>query len=194
MGIDCGRSDAELWQAATTGNSKAFGELFERHGRAVFSFCARRTGDLSLAEDLTSIVFLEAWRRRQSVEIDESALPWLLGTANNLARNARRSLRRHNAALRRLPTDESSSDSEDDAVARIDAQRALTSALKAISKLSSEERDVVNLVLWSGVSYDDAARVLGVPVGTVRSRVSRARSKLVDSLTSVVPSTSKELP
>lgn len=57
------RDDGQLWRAASA-DPQAFGELFERHARAVFAFCARRTGDLALAEDLTSVVFLEAWRRR----------------------------------------------------------------------------------------------------------------------------------
>jgi DNA-directed RNA polymerase specialized sigma24 family protein len=80
------------------------GVLFDRHARAVYNHCFRRTADWSMAEDLTSVVFLEAWRRRDNVRIQrDTALPWFLGIANNLLRNAHRSLRRHRAALARLP-------------------------------------------------------------------------------------------
>jgi RNA polymerase sigma factor (sigma-70 family) len=186
------RDDAALWREAGT-DPTAFGELYERHARAVYAFCARQTGDLSLAEDLTSVVFLEAWRRRRSIELNgTSALPWLLGTAKNVARNSQRSLRRYRAALGRLPPGGSTASAEDDAIPRVDAQRRLTVALEAIAGLSRDQRDVVNLVLWSGVSYEDAARVLDVPVGTVRSRVARARQKLGESLAAPVTSSSKE--
>jgi RNA polymerase sigma-70 factor (ECF subfamily) len=73
-------TDRELWLRAGD-QPEAFGELFQRHARAVYVFCARRTADLAVAEDLVSVVFLEAWRRRRSIEIDgASALPWLLGS------------------------------------------------------------------------------------------------------------------
>ena len=73
-----------------------FGQLFGSHAQAVYAFCARRTADLSLAEDLTSITFLEAWRHRDRVPPAQGggALPWLLGVANNVVRNARRGQRR----------------------------------------------------------------------------------------------------
>jgi RNA polymerase sigma-70 factor (ECF subfamily) len=178
----CARDDAELWRAAGA-DPEAFGELYERHAQAVFAFCARRTGDLTLAEDLTSVVFLEAWRRRRSVRLSgHSALPWLLGTAHNVVRNQRRSLRRHRAAVLRLSANDVSPSGEEEVIARVDAQRTLSAALTAVERLPQEQQDVVNLVLWSGLSYQDAAQALGVPVGTVRSRVARARAALGASL------------
>jgi hypothetical protein len=75
--------DRELWRLAGAGDGAAFGELFDRHATAVFNHLFRRTASWSEAEDLTSAVFLLAWRRRTTVVIDrESALPWLLGVAN----------------------------------------------------------------------------------------------------------------
>jgi RNA polymerase sigma-70 factor (ECF subfamily) len=192
MEIGSAGSDAALWRAAGS-DPAAFGELYERHVRAVFAFCVRQTGDVTLADDLTSVVFLEAWKRRRSIEMTAaSALPWLLGIANNVARNSRRSLRRHRAALARMPRSESFSSGEDDAIDRLDAQRLLAVALRAIDGLSRDQRDVVNLVLWSGLSYEDAARALGVPVGTVRSRLARARTNLGESLTAALPTAAKE--
>jgi RNA polymerase sigma-70 factor (ECF subfamily) len=184
------RDDAELWQAAST-DADAFGELFERHAQAVFAFCARRTGDLALAEDLTSIVFLEAWRKRGSLRLEErSVLPWLLGTAHNVVRNQHRSRRRHRAALARMSEGGVTPSGEEDVIARLDAQQALSAALAAVDGLPQEQRDAVNLVLWSGLSYGDAAQVLEVPVGTVRSRVARARATLAATL--APPMISKE--
>jgi RNA polymerase sigma-70 factor, ECF subfamily len=185
------RDDADLWRAASI-DAEAFGELFERHAQTVFAFCARRTGDLALAEDLTSVVFLEAWRKRCSVRLeDQSALPWLLGTAHNVVRNQHRALRRYRAALSRLSEGSVTPSGEEETIARLDAQRALSAALEAVNRLPLEQRDAVNLVLWSGLSYEDAARALGVPVGTVRSRIARARASLGTSL--AAPTTNKEL-
>jgi RNA polymerase sigma-70 factor, ECF subfamily len=183
--------DTELWRASET-DPEAFAELYERHVQAVFAFCARRTGELALAEDLTSVVFLDAWRRRGSVRLDRrSALPWLLGTAHNVVRNQRRSLRRHRAALLRLSVNGVSPSGEGETIARLDAQRALSAALDALGRLPQKQQDPVSLVLWSGLSYEDAAQALEVPVGTVRSRIARARATLSASL--ATSTTSKEL-
>src|SRR5437763_15867621 len=96
-------TDAALWQRAAEGDTQAFGTIFERHAGTVYNYCFRRTGNWSQAEELTAIVFLEAWRRRgQVVPERDEAIPWLLGVATNVLRNLRRSKRRHRAALERL--------------------------------------------------------------------------------------------
>jgi RNA polymerase sigma-70 factor (ECF subfamily) len=69
-------SDAELWRRAAGGDAETFGVLFERHARAIYNFCFRRTGDWSMAEDLMSATFLQAWRRRTDARLaDETVLP-----------------------------------------------------------------------------------------------------------------------
>ena len=162
----------------------AFRTLFNLHARAVHAYCARRTADLVLAEDLTSIVFLEAWRHRHRVGLveQENPLPWLLGVANNVVRNDLRARIRYRAAVRRLAPTSVVDAGDDRVVDRADAERGLGEALSAIAALSAGERDVVALVLWSGLSYEEAAVALDVPVGTVRSRLSRARAKVRSSL------------
>jgi RNA polymerase sigma factor (sigma-70 family) len=157
-----------------------FSQLFDRHAQAIYSFCARRVADLTLAEDLMSITFLEAWRLRARMpsEQDGGDLPWLLGVANNVVRNARRSQRRYRAVLNRLPTSSVAPAAEDQAVARAVTESRLRDAFVAISALSEREQEVVMLVLWSGLSYDEAATALEIPLGTVQSRLSRARVKL----------------
>ncbi len=169
---------------STSGNESsdavAFGQLFGRHSQAVYSFCARRTADLALAEDLTSITFLEAWRHRDRLLSGDAgkALPWLLGVSNNVVRNAKRGQRRYHDVLERLPAPTVIPPAEDQAIARSVTEAGLRAALEAISALPEREQEVVTLVLWSGLSYEEAATALAIPVGTVRSRLSRARSKL----------------
>lgn len=171
-------SDADLVSMSVK-DPDAFAEVFRRHARAVYAFCARRTGDLDLAEDLTSVVFLEAFRRRRKLQLSNtSALPWLLGVANNLTRNTQRSLRRYRSALSRVPPPTDRASAEDDAMDRTRAQDSLARAIEALRPLSQAERDVVLLVLWSELSYADAASSLGIPIGTVRSRIFSARQKL----------------
>jgi RNA polymerase sigma factor (sigma-70 family) len=171
-------------QAASDPN--AFGEIFERHAQAVYAFCCWRTGDPHLSEDLTSMVFLEAWRRRSVVTFTGvSARPWLLGVANNVSRNATRSMHRYREALNRVPNPQGARSAEDDAVSRLDAERTTAAASVTLASLAEAEREIVLLVFWSGLSYEETAEALGVPVGTVRSRVSRTRAKVRAALGSV---------
>lgn len=173
-------SDGELWsRAAQQRDGEAFGQLFERHADAVYGHCFRRTGSWSAAEDLTSVVFLEAWRKRREVRLaGQSVLPWLLAVANHATRNAERSLRRHGRLLARIARPEEVPDLADDAARRADEERAMRIILTELRSLTDAEREVIALCDWAGLSYADAAAALGVPVGTVRSRLSRARQHL----------------
>ncbi|MEV4287251.1 RNA polymerase sigma factor [Nonomuraea bangladeshensis] len=176
-------TDLELWSRAAEGSGEAFGALFDRYARDVYNHCFRRTADWSAAEDLTSVVFLEAWRRRGEVRIHrESALPWLLGVANNVLRNRHRSLRRHRAALERLPARAYEPDPAEDVAGRLDGERRMRAILALVDRLPPADREVLALCVWSELTYEEAAVALGVPVGTVRSRLSRARSRLKDLL------------
>ena len=183
MGIDwASASDQDLWShAANEGAGEAFGELFERHADRVYAHCFSRTGSWSMAEDLTSVVFLEAWRRRNEVRFSgDSALPWLFGVANNATRNAQRSLRRHNLLLAKLPPPGEEADIAADAAMRVDQERLAQHLLCAMGGLRQAEQEVLALCDWAGLSYAEAAVAMGVPEGTVRSRLSRARQHLRD--------------
>jgi RNA polymerase sigma factor (sigma-70 family) len=179
-----GASDQQLWRLAGLGDTAAFGPLFDRHATAVYNHLFRRTANWSEAEDLTSAVFLQAWRGRSKVVIDrESALPWLLGVANYVLRNHQRASRRYRAALRRIvPADESAADHADAVAAAVDSERLMAEVRRALSGLPRHEREVVELCAWSGLDQTAAAVALGVSVGTVKSRMYRARRHLAASL------------
>jgi RNA polymerase sigma-70 factor (ECF subfamily) len=161
------------------GDANAFGTLFDECARAVYNLAFRLTGDWSVAEDVVALTFLEAWRLRGGVNPEGGSLrPWLLGIATNVARNIRRAARRHEAALARLPRDEVVPDFADDLVGKLDDAARLAALHPALAGLRQAEREVVALCVWSDLDYASAAEALGVPVGTVRSRLSRARAKL----------------
>jgi RNA polymerase sigma factor (sigma-70 family) len=171
--------DGELWQRARTGEPECFGVLFDRHGEAVRTFCARRTGSLDAADDLVSIVFLEAWRRRDDVElVDGNALPWLYGIARLTIRHRWRTALRHRRALGRLASAAAVPDHADEVAGRLDDERHLARLQAAFQRLGAADRDVLTLCVWQGLSYAEAAVALDVAVGTVRSRLSRARRRL----------------
>lgn len=172
-------ADCELWQRAVAGEDRAFGALFARHANAVNVYCFRRVASWSAAEDLVSVVFLEAWRCRDRLTVEgESALPLLYGIARRTTAKHHRSLIRYRAALRRLPAALHEPDPADDIAGRIDDERRMRAVRDLLSVLPRRERDVVELFIFSELDYAAAAVALGVPVGTVRSRLSRARARL----------------
>lgn len=173
-------ADRALWLQAREGDGAAFGILFERHAGRIYNYCFRRTADWALAEDLTSATFLLAWRgvRRESLQ-SESALPLLYSIATNVLRNRRRSLKRGREAFSRLPLPRvEEPDFAEDAAARVDDQAAMGELLVLFSRLPRREQDVLSLCDWSGLSYEDTAAALGIPIGTVRSRLARGRRRL----------------
>jgi RNA polymerase sigma-70 factor (ECF subfamily) len=171
-------SDASLWARSRAGDGDAFGLLFDRHARLIYNYCFRRIGNRATAEDLLSMVFLEAWRRRGKELPPDKVLPWLYGIATNVVRHQRRSERRFAAALSKLPKASAEPDFAGDSAARLDYERQALKALALLRKLPQREQDVFVLCVGMELSYEDAALALGLPVGTVRSRLSRARAHL----------------
>ncbi|MGB3185874.1 MAG: RNA polymerase sigma factor [Ornithinimicrobium sp.] len=171
-------SDAELWQIAAREDPEAFGVIFDRHADAVHRYCARRSGSADAADDIVSVVFLEAWRRRADVVLQQdTALPWLLGVARHTLSHLTRTKLRHRRALERLPR-LSVPDHADEVVARLDDRNRLSDVERAFARLQGSDQDVIVLCVWQGLAYAEAAVALGVPIGTVRSRLSRARARL----------------
>ncbi|MGW2932123.1 RNA polymerase sigma factor [Streptomyces sp. NPDC001156] len=162
------------------GDSSAFAELFDSYARAVYNHAFRLTADWSAAEDVMAATFMEAWRLRDKVEPEGGSLrPWLLGIATNTARNQYRSNRRYRAAAAAAAAAEPVvPDHADEVADRVDDRRRLVTALTALAALRRPEREVITLCLGEGLDYEAAAEALGIPVGTVASRLSRARKKL----------------
>ncbi|KQY57792.1 hypothetical protein ASD66_07010 [Nocardioides sp. Root151] len=172
-------SDNELVDGLRNGEGSALGILFDRYADRIYNHCFRRTASWDAAQDATSTVFLEAWRGRERVMLhDSSALPWLYGIATNVCRNLNRKQRRHLAAVRRLPVDADSPDHAEAVIGRLDDERRMAALLTAHEGLPRRDQEIFSLVVWSELTYEQAAAALGIPVGTVRSRLSRARRRL----------------
>jgi RNA polymerase sigma-70 factor (ECF subfamily) len=156
-----------------------FGAIFDRHGSTLLRFLARRV-DPAEAEDLLGEVFRIAFERRSAFERDRaSARPWLYGIAANVVAKHHRSGARRFRAMARVPAGRPlDEDPADRAVAAADAGARWTRVMDAIGALPEAERQVLLLFAWEELSYEEIALALGVPMGTVRSRLSRGRARL----------------
>jgi RNA polymerase sigma factor (sigma-70 family) len=170
---------AQLRTRARAGDADAFGAVFDACAKSVYNHAFRLTGDWSTAEEVMAMTFLEAWRSRDRIAPDGGSLkPWLLGIATNLARGQRRAARRRRTALARLAVADELPDFADDVSGRLDDADKIKALHRALASLPRHELDVLALCVWSGLGYAEAAEALNVPVGTVRSRLSRARARL----------------
>jgi RNA polymerase sigma factor (sigma-70 family) len=163
------RTDAVVMSASLR-DPEAFAEIFERHFDPIHSFIARRVG-ADLATDIASDVFLTAFERRNRFDTARSdALPWLYGiAANKLRRHRRSEARRLRALAKTEPTEE--------AVA--DRQTAIDPLVaSALLSLQTADREVLLLFTWAELRYEEVAEALAIPVGTVRSKLNRARRQL----------------
>lgn len=161
------------------GDEAAFEALFDEMAQPVYGHALWLTGSWSAAEDVVSLTFLEAWRLRHRIDADGGSLrPWVLGIATNVARNLRRASRRYQDALARMPRGEAVPDFTEEIVDRIEAAERLDAIQKVFGSLRRTEREVFALCVWAGLDHAEAAQALGVAVGTVRSRLSRARKRL----------------
>ncbi|MGB9377040.1 MAG: RNA polymerase sigma factor [Mycobacteriales bacterium] len=172
--------------AALVSRSRAdpahFNGLFNRHAVAVHRFLSRR-GGTQLADDVLGEVFTQAFAARDRYDTDrESALPWLYGIAHNLLRTELRSKERERSVTARWAARVGTDAPLEDLVARLDAERQ--PVLAAVATLSADEREVLLLVAWEDLTPSQAAAVLGIPAGTARSRLHRARALLRDALNS----------
>ncbi|MGW4646807.1 RNA polymerase sigma factor [Kitasatospora sp. NPDC004289] len=161
------------------GDRGALAELYDEHAAVLYRYALRVTGDWAEAEDIVSATFLAAWNARESLRTEGGELrPWLLGIATNLIRRNARTRRLRRLALARVPERGLLPDFSDDLVAHLADAEQLRAARAALGRLRPRDREVFVLVVWEGLDYAAAAEALGVPVGTVRSRLSRARDRL----------------
>lgn len=182
IGVEDGRrtEDVKCWRRAIAGDQAAFSALYERYCDRLFNYALRRTASWEFAEDVVSTVFLEAWRHRRDVQFeDDRALAgWLFGVATNVLHNQDRTRRRHRAALARLRAMSPIPDLADHAADRIAGEQQAQELSQLVKRLPSREREALAMVAWAGLDYAEASIALGVPVGTVKSRVARARQRL----------------
>ncbi|WP_447913057.1 RNA polymerase sigma factor [Microbacterium phyllosphaerae] len=172
-------TDSEIIQRSLDQPS-AFAELFDRHARAVNAFATYRIGR-SAAEDVLSETFLVAFRRRADFDLaKESAAPWLLGIASTLIRRHRVVEAKHWRSFAAVAAGEEhvTLGGLDDAMKRVDAEREVRALRERIAALAPKDRETLLLYAWQGLSYEQIAEVLSVPVGTVRSRLNRVRRRL----------------
>jgi RNA polymerase sigma-70 factor (ECF subfamily) len=151
----------------------AFGVIFDRHVDAIFGYLCRRVGR-SDAEELASETFVRAFDLRERFS-GEDARPWLYGIATNLIRNHRRAERRQLLAYARAASRSVPGNAEEDIEGRMDATAAAPLLSVALQRLDAGDRDVLLLHAWEGLSYKEISDALGIALGTVGSRLSRAR-------------------
>jgi RNA polymerase sigma factor (sigma-70 family) len=179
MGEELGVSDEVLWCRVVNGDGQAFGVLFDRHHDRVWRHAQKVLCLPHVAEDVTAVVFLEAWRRRANIRmVSGSILPWLLVTTNNTLRNHVRQQRRYRHFLHQLPPPTAEIDIAED-FAEADESSSKASALReAFARLRPHERDVLTLCVIEGLGAKEAGAALGIADGTVKSRLHRAKSRL----------------
>ena len=170
-------SDASLVHLAAAGRVSAFPELMRRHGPAVHAYLARR-GGRDVADDLLSEVFLRAYSAlRHYDERWADARPWLYGITRNVLREhwRRRSSAAGLAQVALIAPDEDPWPDVDD---RLDAAARRPSLRRALTALPADDREVLLLVTWEGLTPAEVAVALGIPPGTARSRLHRARAAM----------------
>jgi RNA polymerase sigma factor (sigma-70 family) len=173
-----GASDADVI-AASLEDGELFAEVLVRHRSAVFGFITRQM-PRDDAADLTSEVFAKAFSLRAAYDTSRSsALPWLLGIAHNVVGDhyRRREVRvRHQSSL--LAIEEVEDDPYLDVVNRLAIEKQREHIVEALSRLEPRDRDVLILTALGDMTYAEVAETLNIPIGTVKSRLSRARSRM----------------
>jgi RNA polymerase sigma factor (sigma-70 family) len=169
------RSDADVMRASVADPAR-FQTLFERHFAMIFNYVGRRLGR-EAAEDVSAEVFLRAFEVRARYDLSYTdARPWLFGIAANIVRRWRRTEERRLRALARQPAEPAAA--PDDPVSRLDSRATRPRLARALAGLRPDEREVLLLVAWAELTYDEVAVALGIPLGTVRSRLHRARARM----------------
>jgi RNA polymerase sigma factor (sigma-70 family) len=161
-----------------------FAALYDRHARALLRYCARRVGP-GVAEDVVADTFLVAYERRHAFDPGRSeGLPWLYGIATNILRRHRRDEVRAYRAMARVGVDPLSNAAgvleghEQRVGERADASARSRAVAGVLADLPRRQRDVLLLVALADLEYGEVAAALGIPVGSVRSALHRARAKL----------------
>jgi RNA polymerase sigma-70 factor (ECF subfamily) len=168
-------ADAEI-VASSVGDPEAFTQLFERHWQAICRFCQSRAG--SAGEDIAAEAFRVAFDRRRRYDARfGDARPWLFGIATNLLRDHFRTALREQDKLTRAAALDAVSQPVDQ-LNELERQLLGPQLADALQGLPAADRDALLLLAWADLDYEQIAQALGVPLGTVRSRIHRARQRV----------------
>lgn len=180
--VDPAPTDAEVI-AASLADPTRFGEIFTRHHDAVYRFSSRRVGG-GEAADITAEVFLRALKSRHRYRLDRpNCLPWLYGIGVNvIGDHLRRVNRRSRIYLKAQETALDHDDFTTPLVDRVDAESAAPSLNQALGRLGRKDRETLLLFAIDRLTYSEVAQALGVPIGTVGSRILRARRKIMEQI------------
>lgn len=171
------QTDSEVIERSAE-DPPAFGVLFERHAGTVHGYLARRAGR-DTADEVLSEVFLVAFERRAAFDTRAtSARPWLLGIATILLRAHARREAKHLRAAAGAAEVEAHDGGLGGAQDRQDAVQRVRQMLEHLRGLPAIDRDVLLLYAWGDLTYEDIAKSLDIPIGTVRSRLNRVRRRL----------------
>ncbi|RZU52792.1 RNA polymerase sigma-70 factor (ECF subfamily) [Krasilnikovia cinnamomea] len=168
---------------ASLGNGECFSLLYDRYADQLFRYAARRLGPEN-ADDVVSETFLAAFRRRHRYDLNYlDARPWLFGILTKLIAGRRRAELARYRALSRADATEPVDDGLASRVAEhVSAAAARTGLVRALTGLAPGDRDVLLLVAWNDFTYQEVADALGIKLGTVRSRLHRARERVRKAL------------
>jgi RNA polymerase sigma-70 factor (ECF subfamily) len=159
-----------------------FAELYDRHAAFIHRYVSRRLGD-GMADDVVAETFLAAFRWRRRYDLDQAnALPWLYGIAANMIGKHRRAEMRRLRMLARTGAEPAAEGYADRIDSRVSAATVQRDLIKALAGLSAGEREVLLLIACADLTYEETAAALGIPLGTVRSRLNRARKRVREAL------------
>ncbi|MEV1005647.1 RNA polymerase sigma factor [Nonomuraea sp. NPDC050202] len=159
-----------------------FAAVFDRHYDCIHAYADRRLGR-SLADDVAAETFLIAFDKREQYDVSRAdARPWLFGIASNLIARHHRAEVRQYRALARTGAEEPGDDHADRVASSLDAVAHRNRLAAALAGLSGADRDVLLLVAWAELTSEEAGRALGIPAGTARSRLHRARKRIQAAL------------
>jgi RNA polymerase sigma factor (sigma-70 family) len=155
-----------------------FAVLFDRHAPHIHRYLARRAGR-QVADDLVAETFLTAFAKRNRYDLGYSdARPWLYGIATNLVGQHHRNEARQYRIMQRAVAEPEVPDHADRVAAGVTAQATRALLETALAALPAGDRDVLLLIAWEQLTYQEVSRALAIPAGTVRSRLHRARTKV----------------
>lgn len=184
-------ADAELVSASLT-DPEAFAELFDRYSAMLYRYVSKRLGP-EPAEDIVGETFLVAFSRRRSYDPSyPDARPWLFGILTKLLSRHHRTEAARYRALQRAPVDADVESPADRVAAGVTAQASRPELASALAALPAKDRDVLLLIAWGDLTYGEVAQALGIPIGTVRSRLNRGRRKVRESLGDTNPMLEEE--